>query len=102
LSAAAVRVALATTGSPALLAALPAPAETVLTQISRVRLRTLVEQKVPQATLIDRMHRDPNAYLSTILTFNTVANIVASSAATLLALRLYRERVAERLVSLLL
>jgi len=84
------------------LAALAASAETSLTSISRVRLRTLVEQKVPQAILIDRMHRDPNAYLSTILIFNTVAIIVASSAATLLALRLYRERVAEWLVSLLL
>jgi len=85
-----------------ILAALAASAETSLTSISRVRLRTLVEQKVPQAILIDRMHRDPNAYLSTILIFNTVAIIVASSAATLLALRLYRERVAEWLVSLLL
>ena len=85
-----------------ILAALAASAETSLTSISRVRLRTLVEQKVPQAILIDRMHRDPNAYLSTILILNTVAIIVASSAATLLALRLYRERVAEWLVSLLL
>ena len=85
-----------------ILAALAASAETSLTSISSVRLRTPVEQKVPQAILIDRMHRDPNAYLSTILIFNTVAIIVASSAATLLALRLYRERVAEWLVSLLL
>jgi putative hemolysin len=84
------------------LAALAASAETSLTSISRVRLRQLVEQKVPQAVLIERLHKDPNGYLSTILIVNTVAIIVASSAATLLALHLYRERVAEWLVSLVL
>jgi magnesium and cobalt exporter, CNNM family len=83
-------------------AALAASAETSLTSISRVRLRQLVEQKVPQAILIERLHRDPNGYLSTILIVNTVAIIVASSAATLLALHLYRERIAEWLVSLVL
>src|SRR2546428_2707633 len=84
------------------LAGLAASAETSLTSISRVRLRTLVEQKVAQAIVIERLHRDPNAYLSTILIVNTVAIIVASSTATLLALHLYRERVAEWLVSLIL
>jgi magnesium and cobalt exporter, CNNM family len=84
------------------LAALAASAETSLTSISRVRLRQLVEQKVPQAIIIDRLHKDPNAYLSTILIVNTVAIIVASSTATLLALHLYQQRVAEWLVSLLL
>jgi len=85
-----------------ILAGLAASAETSLTSISRVRLRTLVEQKVPQAIVIERLHRDPNGYLSTILIVNTVAIIVASSAATLLALHLYQERAAEWLVSLIL
>ena len=84
------------------LAALAASAETALTSISRVRLRQLVEQKVPQAILIDRLHRDPNSYLSTILIVNTVAIIVASSAATLLALHLYQQQAPEWLVSLVL
>src|SRR5713226_5601888 len=84
------------------LAALAASAETSLTSISRVRLRQLVEQKVPQAIVIERLHRNPNGYLSTILIVNTVAIIVASSAATLLALHLYHERVAQWLVSLVL
>jgi putative hemolysin len=84
------------------LAATAASAETSLTSISRVRLRQLVEQKVPQAIIIERLHRNPNGYLSTILIVNTVAIIVASSAATLLALNLYHERVAEWLVSLVL
>jgi len=85
-----------------ILAALAASAETSLTSISRVRLRQLVEQKVPQAILIERLHKDPNGYLSTILIVNTVAIIVASSAATLLAINLYHEKVAEWLVSLIL
>jgi putative hemolysin len=84
------------------LAATAASAETSLTSISRVRLRQLVEQKVRRALLIERLHRNPNAYLSTVLIVNTVAIIVASSAATLLALHLYHERVAEWLVSLVL
>ena len=83
-------------------AALAASAETSLTSISRVRLRQLVEQKVPQAILIEGLHKDPNMYLSTILIVNTVAIIVASSAATLLALNLYGEHVAQWLVSLIL
>src|SRR3989441_7273289 len=79
-----------------------ASAETSLTSISRVRLRQLVEQNVPQAIVIERLHRDPNAYLSTILIVNTVAIIVGSSTATLLALHSYQERVAEWAVSLIL
>ncbi|HEY9289072.1 MAG TPA: hemolysin family protein [Candidatus Dormibacteraeota bacterium] len=84
------------------LAALAASAETSLTSISRVRLRQLVEQKVPQAILIDRLHKDPNGYLSTILIVNTVAIIVASSAATLLSLHLYQQQAPQWLVSLVL
>jgi CBS domain containing-hemolysin-like protein len=89
-------------GIALILAATAASAETSLTSISRVRLRQLVEQKVQAAIVIERLHRDPNAYLSTILIVNTVAIIVASSAATLLALHLYHEQVAEWLVSLVL
>ncbi len=83
-------------------AALAASAETSLTSISRVRLRRLVEERIPRALTIERLHKDPNAYLSTILIANTVAIIVASSAATLLSLHLYQQRVAQWLVSLIL
>ncbi|MDQ6710549.1 MAG: hemolysin family protein, partial [Candidatus Dormibacteraeota bacterium] len=83
-------------------AALAASAETSLTSISRVRLRRLVEEGLPQAIVIERLHKDPNSYLSTILIANTVAIIVASSAATLLSLRLYQQHVAQWLVSLVL
>ncbi len=84
------------------LAALAASAETSITSISRVRLKHLVEEGNQQAKLIERLHKEPNAYLSTILIMNTVAIIAASSAATLLSLHLYQERVAEWLVGLLL
>ena len=84
------------------LAAFAASAETSLTSISRVRLRHLSEEGNPRAMQIERLHKDPNGYLSTILIVNTVAIITASSAATLLALRLYQDRVAEWLVSLVL
>ncbi|HYM49699.1 MAG TPA: hemolysin family protein [Candidatus Limnocylindrales bacterium] len=84
------------------LAAFAASAETSLTSISRVRLRRLCEEGNPRAQQIERLHRDPNSYLSTILVINTVAIIVASSAATLLALHLYQDRVAQWLISLVL
>ena len=84
------------------LAARAASAETSITSFSRVRLKRLVEQREPRAILIERLQKDPNAYLSTILIANTVAIIAASSAATLLSLRLYQERVAEWFVGLLL
>jgi len=84
------------------LAAFAASAETSLTSISRVRLRRLSEEGNPQAIMIEKLHKDPNSYLSTILITNTVAIIVASSTATLLALHLYQEKLAEWLVSLLL
>src|SRR5438132_11609066 len=84
------------------LAAFAASAETSLTSISRVRLRRLSEEGNPQAIMIEKLHKDPNSYLSTILITNTVAIIVALSMATLLALHLYQEKLAECLVSLLL
>jgi CBS domain containing-hemolysin-like protein len=84
------------------LAAFAASAETSLTSISRVRLRHLVQEGNPNAILIERLHKDPNSYLSTILITNTVAIIAATSAATLLSIELYKERVAQWLVTLLL
>jgi putative hemolysin len=84
------------------LAALAASAETSLTSISRVRLRRLVEEQNKRAIQIEKLHRDPNGYLSTILITNTVAIIVASSTATLLSLHLYQQHVAQWLVSLVL
>jgi CBS domain containing-hemolysin-like protein len=59
-----------------------------------------VEEKNPRAILVEQLQRDPNGYLSTILIANTVAIITATSAATLLSMNLFGERVAQWLVGL--
>jgi putative hemolysin len=67
-----------------LLAAFAAAAETALTSVSRVRMRSLAEEGDHRAARVVRLHNDPNGYLSTILTINTVAVIVASTATALI------------------
>jgi len=70
-----------------LAAAFAASAETSLTSLSRLRLRARREEGDPAAAAIERLHRRPNGYLGAILVTNTVAVIVASTAATLLAVQ---------------
>jgi len=67
-----------------LLAAFAAAAETSLTSVSRLRMRTLAEEGNRRARTVVKLHSDPNAYLSTILTLNTTAVIVASTATAVL------------------
>ena len=57
--------------------------------INRYRLKHLVKQKNKSATLVYKMLQKPDRLLSVILIGNTLANIVASTLATLLAQRLY-------------
>jgi CBS domain containing-hemolysin-like protein len=71
------------------LAGLASASETALTSVSRIRIRNLSEEGDPRAQLIERLLRDPNAYLSTILIINSVAVIVASTLATLIALDVF-------------
>ena len=59
-------------------------AETSLTSVSRIRIRSLAEEGNRRAQRVLRLHNDPNAYLTTILTLNTVALIVASTATAVL------------------
>ncbi len=66
------------------IAAFAAAAETSLTSVSRIRMRSLAEEGNRRARTVTRLHADPNAYLSTILTLNTVAVIVVSTATALL------------------
>lgn len=61
-----------------------ASAETSLTSVSRIRMRSLAEEGNRRAQRVVRLHNDPNAYLTTILTLNTVAVIVASTATAIL------------------
>jgi putative hemolysin len=66
------------------IAAFAAAAETSLTSVSRIRMRSLAEEGNRRARTVTRLHADPNGYLSTILTLNTVAVIVVSTATALL------------------
>lgn len=66
------------------LAACAAAAETALTSVSRIRMRSLAEEGNHRAQRVVHLHADPNGYLSTILAVNTVAVIVASTATALI------------------
>jgi CBS domain containing-hemolysin-like protein len=62
-------------------------AETALTSVSRIKLKNLIEEGDQQAQEIEMLLAEPNIFLSTILVVNSVAVIVASSMATVLALQ---------------
>jgi putative hemolysin len=70
-----------------ILCALSSASETALTSVSRIKLKNLVEEGDQKAAEIERILANPNVFLSAILIVNSVATIVASSLATLLALR---------------
>ncbi|HVC39123.1 MAG TPA: hemolysin family protein [Candidatus Dormibacteraeota bacterium] len=67
------------------LAGLSATAETSLTSVSRIWLRARRAEGDPRAAQVERLHRNPGGYLGTILVTNTLALMLASSSATLLA-----------------
>lgn len=62
--------------------------ETALTSLSKIRLRTLVDENVKNAALVQRITSNPNKLLSTILIGNNIVNIGASSIATSLTISL--------------
>lgn len=70
-----------------ILCGLASASETALTSVSRIKLRNLAEEGDQKAIQIERLLAEPNTFLSTILVVNSVAVIVASSMATVLALR---------------
>src|SRR5262249_33874 len=65
--------------------------ETALTSVGRLRVRHLAEEGSQEAAVLERLQRDPNRFLSTVLVVNTVALILASFATTLLAVRFLPE-----------
>src|ERR1700740_1126305 len=67
-----------------ILAALASGTETALTSVGRLRVRYLAEEGSRAARILQRLQRDPNRFLSTVLLINTMALIIASSATTLL------------------
>jgi CBS domain containing-hemolysin-like protein len=66
-------------------AGLSATAETSLTSVSRIWLRGRRAEGDTRAALVEKLHRNPSGYLGTILVSNTLAVMLASSSATLLA-----------------
>src|ERR671934_2016433 len=68
-----------------LLAALASGTETALTSVGRLRVRYLAEEGSKAAATLQRLRADPNRFLSTVLFTNTLALIVASTAAALLS-----------------
>ena len=67
-----------------ILSALASGTETAMTSVGRLRVRHLAEEGTRGAAILQRVHQDPNRFLSTVLIINTVALIVAGSAATLI------------------
>ena len=66
-------------------AGLSATAETSLTSVSRIWLRARRADGDRRAAQVERLQANPGGYLGTILVTNTLALVLASSAATLLA-----------------
>jgi len=73
-------------------AALASSTETALTSVGRLRVRHLADEGSKEAAVLERLQRDPNRFLSTVLVVNTVALILASFAATLLAVQFVPQR----------
>jgi len=71
-----------------IICAVASAAETAFTSISRIKLKNLIEEGDKRAASIEHLLAKPNGFLATILVFNSVAVIVSSSMATVLALRL--------------
>lgn len=85
-----------------ILCGLASAAETAFTSISRIKLKNLVEEGDVKAADIEHLLAEPNTFLSSILIVNSVAVIVASSLATVLALRFsasYGELISSILIS---
>ncbi|MBO0705085.1 MAG: HlyC/CorC family transporter, partial [Candidatus Dormibacteraeota bacterium] len=73
-------------------AAMASATETALTSVGRFRVRHMVEEGSRAAATLQRLHDDPNRFLSTVLVTNTVALILASFATTLLSIQFVPER----------
>src|SRR6266487_1337362 len=86
-----------------ILCSIASAAETALTSVSRIKLKNLVEEGDPRAREIEQLLAEPNTFLSTILVVNSLAVIIASSMATVLALSFsesWGELIATILISL--
>ncbi|MBO8435246.1 MAG: HlyC/CorC family transporter [Tyzzerella sp.] len=69
-----------------LMSAFFSASETALTSLSKIRLKNMVEDKVKNADLIEKLISNPNKLLSAILVGNNLVNIAATSILTSLTL----------------
>lgn len=74
------------------ISALYSMAETAMMALSRGKVRNLVEQGEKGAKRLERVIREPNLLLGTVLVGNNLANIVASSLAAAFFIHLYGAR----------
>ena len=61
-------------------------AETALTTVNKLRIRSLAEENVKGAKTVAKLIEDPSKMLSAILIGNNIVNLSASSIATSLAM----------------
>lgn len=63
--------------------------ETALTSLSKIRLRSMVDENKKNAKLLQRVLEEPNKLISAILIGNNLVNIGASALATVIATRIF-------------
>lgn len=66
-----------------------AMAETALISADRIRIRTLAAQGDLRAQTLERLLKEPERFVTTVLVGNNIVNIVAASLATALAIQLW-------------
>jgi len=72
-----------------LLSAFFSSAETALTTVNKVRIHGLAEDKVKKAVTLEKVLHNYSKMLSTVLIGNNIVNIVASSIATIMTIRIW-------------
>ncbi|MDW7675371.1 MAG: hemolysin family protein [Bacillota bacterium] len=63
--------------------------ETALMSFNRLKLRQMVENKQPKALIVQRLLKNPDRLLSTILIGNNLVNITLTALATSIAVRVF-------------
>lgn len=64
--------------------------ETALMSINKIKLKHMVDKKVPKSKLVESLIEDPNKLLGAILIGNNIVNIAASSLATVIATKIFK------------
>ncbi|MEY4723707.1 MAG: hypothetical protein RLZZ324_1220, partial [Candidatus Parcubacteria bacterium] len=65
--------------------------ETAIFSLDLIRLRTLSEQKVPGASILEKMRANPKRILGTLLLCNSAVSVAISSITTVIVLQLFND-----------